>query len=204
MIATGHTPNLLPGVSVVEKVRAADVFIVCDTFQYVRHSFCNRNRLAGGSWLTVPVADADTFEPMNRVRIADPSGRGREKIARTLEHTFGVDAARYAAELRKPYRTLVALNSALLRILLDDLGVVTPWVWQSHLEASWGAMDVSERLARMTVEVGADVWLSGPSGRSYLDEGPFEDRGIGVRYFQHDGANPSAVELLHGGLAVAA
>jgi hypothetical protein len=48
----------------------------------------------------------------------------------------------------------------------------------------------------MVAEIGGTVWLSGPSGRNYLDERAFVQRGIRVDYFDHDGANPSAIELL--------
>ena len=66
---------------------------------------------------------------------------------------------------------------------------------QSHLAAG-RYDDVSEGLAAMTAEVGGTVWLSGPSGRNYLDEAPFAARGIEVRYFEHVGPNPCALELL--------
>lgn len=201
MIATGHQINLFPGCSVVEKVRVADVFIACDEFQYERHGWVNRNRLADGTWLVAPVDDRDTFVPISRVRLAESPSRWREKLARTLEYRLGAAGGRYAAEVRRPWRLLIGLNAALLRLLLDDLGIGVPWVFQSHLasgrsDGPAAELSVSERLAEMTAEVGADVWLSGPSGRGYLDEQPFHARGIEVRYFDFAGENPSALELL--------
>jgi len=205
VVATGHQPNLLPGISVVNKIRTADIFIACDEFQFVRHGFVNRNRLSDGTWLTAPVDSRDLFGPINRVRLAEQPARWREKVARTIEQRLSLDE--YAAEFRKPWRMLVGLNVALLRRLLDDLEIATPWVFQSHLESGkhFGPLvtddhdqllAVSERLALMTAEVGADVWLSGPSGRNYLDERPFRERGIDVVYFDHVGPNASAVELV--------
>lgn len=207
MIVTGHQINFLPGHSVIEKVRAADAVIWMDGMQYERHGFVNRNRFSDGSWLTVPVAEHDTFAPINRVHIADPSGRCREKIARTLEHRLGVEAAApFATELRKPYQLLVGLNYQLLRRMLDVLGIFTVEHFQSHLDAGHAVPVVSEddaqllpareRLAQMVAEIGGTVWLSGPSGKNYLDEQPFRDRGIEVAYFEHEGPNPTALEAL--------
>jgi hypothetical protein len=204
VIVTGHQINFLPGCSVMAKVAAADACIWMDQMQYERHGFVNRNRLSDGAWMTVPVDEHDTFAPINRVRIADPTGRRREKIARTLEMRFGRLAEPFAAELRRPYRLLVGLNFGLLGHLHDALEIDTAPFFQSHLDAGHPVPVVGEgedlvpareRLAEMVAEIGGSVWLSGPSGRNYLDETPFRERGIEVRYFEHEGPNPCALEI---------
>jgi hypothetical protein len=195
LIVTGHTPNLLPGVSVMAKIRAADVFIVMDDMQYEAKGFCNRNRFSGGSWMTVPVASKDVFKPFRDVRIADPTGRAREKVARTLEARMGARAAWYATILRGRDERLIDLTTCLLAQMCSDLDIESQWLDQSDLAAG-AYRDVSEGLAAMVAEVGGTVWLSGPSGRKYLDESPFAARGIEVRYHVHEGPNPCALELL--------
>ena len=80
VVVTAHQMNFLPGVSVIERVRRADLVIWLDETQFERHSFVNRNRLRpAGSWLTIPVQDGDHFAPINRVRIADPDGSARRE-----------------------------------------------------------------------------------------------------------------------------
>jgi hypothetical protein len=209
MIVTAHAPNFLPGLSVLGKIQAADALIVCDLAQYDRHGYCNRNRLApDGPWLTVPVDDRDTYQPLSRVRIAHGAGdRWRRKLAKTLELHLGDAAEPYVAEIHRPYRLLVGLNVALLRHLCDDLGCHATWVMQSHLLGGTEQLHLparngdlrphaSEWIARMVSELAGNTFLSGPSGRTYLDETPFHERGITVRYWQHDGPNPSAITLL--------
>ena len=205
MIVTGHQLNTLPGVSVMRKVATADAVIWMDQMQYRRHGWVNRNRFSDGTMFTIPVAEHDTFQPINEVRIADPTGRFREKAARTLENKLGVErAAPYAREIRRPYRLLAGLNAALLRHLTDDLGIQAEQHYQSHLGAG-RYDDTSEGLAEMVAELGGTVWLSGPSGRNYLDERPFLERGIQVRFFDYEGdTNPTAVELLKRAVQVAA
>lgn len=207
VVVTGHQPNLLPGLSVVSKIGAADIFVVCDEMQYVRHGWVNRNVLADGTWLTIPVNEHDTFAPINRVRLAESPARWREKLARTLEHKLGFLAEGFAADCRRPWRLLAGLNVALLRRLLDELELTPEWAFQSHLDAGrhYGPMvtedvddlvNISERLALITAELGGTVWLSGPSGRNYLDESPFLERDLKVEYWSHDGPNHSALELI--------
>jgi hypothetical protein len=195
MIVTGHQLNLLPGISVIEKIKAADAVIWMDQMQYARHGWVNRNRFADGTTFTVPVAEHDTFVPINEVHIADPTRRFREKAARTFEHKLGDAGAVFAAQFRRPYRMLAGLNHALNRELLEGLRIRREEHFQSML-GSGRYDDTSEGLAEMVAEVGGTVWLSGPSGRNYLDERPFYERGLLVRYFDYQGPNPSAVELL--------
>lgn len=206
MIVAAHQVNLLPGISVVTKIEASDLFIACDEFQFTRGGFVNRNRLADGTLLTVPFDRRDTFAPINRVRLAEQPPRWREKLARTLEQRLPCGEP-YAELVRRPWRLLVGLNAALLELLLADLQIMTPWVFQTHLETGkcWGPlvsdspavlMPASERLAAMTAEVGGDIYLSGMGGHRYLDETPFRERGIRVDYWEHTGPNPSAIELV--------
>jgi hypothetical protein len=99
-------------------------------------------------------------------------------------------------EIRRPYRLLIGLNLALLRLFLHP----SKWQFQSHLDGGRAEVAVSEdrtelapisqRLALMVAEIGGTTYLSGPSGRNYLDEAPFLDRGISVRYWHHSGGNP--------------
>lgn len=196
MIVTGHQVNFLPGLSVIEKIRAADICVWMDEMQYERHGWVNRNLLADGTMLTIPVSEHDTFEPINRVRISDPTFRARKKIAKTLEMRLGRHADAYIKHLLRPYQLLVGLNSALLSELMVDLDIGCERHLQSHLGA--GRYEATSLgLAEMVEEVGGSVWLSGPSGRNYLDEAPFAERGIEVRYFDwSQDANPSAVELV--------
>ena len=202
MIITGHQPNFLPGMSVMEKIRQADRVIWLDQVQFTSGGFTNRNRISE-AWMTVPVDRRDLFAPINRVRIADHTFRARRKIARTLEQEIGSAAARYVAELERPYGLLVGLNHALIQLLLNDMGITVAQHYQSHLDTGHPVPAVGDdpsqlvpardRLAAMVAELGGTVWLSGPSGRGYLDELPFAERGIEVRYLAWDGPNPSAI-----------
>lgn len=213
MTITGHQLNFLPGVSVINRIAAADVVIWLDCAQYVRHSFVNRNRLSDNQWMTVPVNEHDTFAPINRVRIADETGRAREKVARSLEQKLGHAADPFAEELRKPYRLLVGLNYALMQRLFEALGIETKQVFQSMLDPHHpmpvvsddesDLLPVRERFADWTHQLGGDVWLSGPS-KHHGPEEQFSDLGIELRYFDHEGPNPSALELLKSRVKVAA
>jgi len=187
--------------SVINKLRSADTVLFLDEVQYSHGGFTNRNRMPDGSWLTVPVCRDTDMAPLNRVRISEHDDWRRNHV-KTLYQHYGHNGLVEAvcAEIMRPYRLLIGLNLALLRFVLDP----RVWQFQSHLDGGRAEVAVSEdrtelapiseRLAMMVAEVGGDVYLSGPSGRNYLDEIPFLDRGIEVRYWSHTGPNPCVLE----------
>lgn len=200
MICTAHQANFIPGMSVIEKMLASDAVILLDEVLYSPHGWSNRNRMPDGSWLTVPVESGAGARPLNRVRISE-HGRWRTRVNRTLRQHYGAAVEPLCAEIERPWRLLIGLNLALLRVLLPDS---PPWSFQSHLDGGHAAvavsedreklLPISERLAMMVSELGGDVYLSGPSGFRYLSEEPFHERGIEVRYFAWHGPNPCALE----------
>ena len=204
---TFHQPNLLPGWSVISKVLAADVVVWMDTVQYTKGGWTNRQRLPDQSWLTVPVAHGSSFAPINKVRIGKPRGDWREYAVDKLQrHWPGSVTDRVCEQISRGYPLLVGLNAACLQILLDSLRYHGEQHWQSHLDEAHAVVAVSEslsqlapiseRIAQMVADLGGDVYLSGPSGRHYLDERPFFERGLRVDYWQHTGPNPCTLERL--------
>lgn len=206
MIVTAHQPNFLPGASVVGKIAQADAVIWLDEVQFSHGGWSNRNRMPDGSWLTVPIERTTDMAPFNRVRISEHGGWRHTHTATLGQHYGAAAISGIPQELLRPYRLLVGLNLALLRIVLERLEVAAAWHFQSHLDGgrsvSANSNDptalapISARLAMMVAELGGDSYLSGPSGRGYLDERPFRERGVAVDYFAWRDANPCALDLI--------
>ena len=206
MIVTAHQLNFIPGLSVIDRIRRADVVIWLDGAQFVRHGWVNRNKLADGTLISVPVNEHDHFAAINHVRLADPTGRARKKIARTLQHHFGGQADPFVRELLRPYAKLAGLNHALIVALFDALGIQVEHRFQTFLDTepalpvvTESGRDISlvrERYADMAAQLGADVYLSGP-GRHHGDPSTFAEHGIRIEYTDvWEGPNHSAIELL--------
>jgi WbqC-like protein family len=204
-VVAAHQPNFLCGMNVLDKVDSADAVIWLDDVQYTKGGWTNRNKGPAGNWLTVPIVKDTDGGTIREVLIAD--GRDwRRKVADTIVQTWGGGTWPLQREILKPYRRLVALNAALLQVLMPIAAARTIQHWQSHLENGGhrcravadtriDLQPISLRLAGMVEEVGGTVYLSGPSGRNYLDERPFEQRGIQVRYYQHFGSQACGASL---------
>ncbi len=205
MIVTAHQPNTLPGSSVISKCLAADTILWLDEVLFSPGGWTNRNRLRSGAWLTVPVMSGAGSLPINRVGISE-HGQWRRRAAKSLrqEYAGGDWLEEICDVIERPYRLLVGLNMALLQIVFR--GTSPLHLFQSHLDGGRAVEAVSNdpralapisvRLAMMVEEAGGDVYLSGQSGRNYLDERPFAQRGIEVRYWQHHGPNPSCLAMM--------
>jgi hypothetical protein len=70
-----HQPYFFPYIGYFSLISECDMFVLFDTSQYVRHSWMNRNRIAGLSdgweYITVPVRKHDRATPTRDVRISD-------------------------------------------------------------------------------------------------------------------------------------
>lgn len=208
MIVTFHQPNFLPGSSVITKVLASDAVVWMDTVQFTKGGYTNRNRLPDGRWITVPVT-GETFAPINRVRIGDPVKEWRRSMISSIEGAWpGALTGVVCQEISREYPLLVGLNASILRVLLAALEYRGEQHWQSHLDAQHALpansdepetlKPISSRIAEMVHALGGTIYLSGPSGKRYLDEGPFLEREIAVEYWHHEGSNPCSLALMSG------
>lgn len=183
----------MPGKSVCDKIANSDGLIWMDYCQYVKEGYTNRNRLPDGSWLTVPVTKHPTDTKIIDIRIA-LDAKWRQKLINRIKAVYPAipkDDRLYDI-LRFPYPRLFQLNQNMFWLMWDRLGLERPYVVHQSLLRPAG--DVSEQHASMVEHMGGTVYMSGPTGRKYLDETPFTLRGIEVRYWKHEGPNPSILE----------
>lgn len=183
----------MPGKSVTDKIAASDGLIWMDWCQYEKGGYTNRNRLPNGTWLTVPLQKHPTQTRIMDIKITQEDAwriRLINLIRNTYPHLLKDD--KLFEILRSPFVHLTALNYHLFWMMWYAIGNITPEVQcQSWMQPKG---NISEQHAVMVEQMGGTVYLSGPSGKKYLDETPFLERGIVVQYWQHQGPNPSLLE----------
>ena len=193
MICAVHQPQYLPWLGFFSKLDAADVFVLYDDTQYKHDEWQNRNRIRtanGVQWLTVPVHHSQG-ELLRDIRI-DRSKPWARKHANALAAGYGraacygdyanAFAERYAGE----WTRLAELNLEFIRLLCGWFGTETRLELSSELDYEGRATDALVSICRA---VGADVYLSGPGGRDYLQPDAFATAGIELRF--HDYAHPT-------------
>lgn len=189
-----HQPNFFPRLSTLAKLYTADVWVVLDDVQFSRRDYQHRCYLpAAGStlparWLTVPVhLPAGRATLIKDARIADPDLTARRvrgllsQYFRTSPHLAAVQdliaeaedaVASSAGAAEVSERTTIALLK------------VAGWRGRTCRSSGTAARTGrSERLADLTMAVGAAAYLCGTGGSRYLDPAPFTAQGLAVQFF---------------------
>lgn len=194
-----HQPNFMPWLGFFHKMSCADVFILLDTVPFTKNSYQNRVRIKtarGEQWLTVPVLTKGRFGQLtNEVEINAATGWQRTHLA-TLHTNYGrathlIEIMAWLAPLYEDTPPLLAtFCRGIIEAIHQRLGLHAELVLASSLGCSGAG---SELLLRLVQAVGGDLYLSGPSGRSYLDIALFEEAGVAVQF--HDFHHPSYPQL---------
>lgn len=177
MIVTIHQPEHFPYDGFFQKMSRADLFVVLDNVKFRKNYFQNRNKIKSRSgddlWITVPVEkSADSKDIRDVMTSTDPNWR--KKVSKTIQENLGVDL-KHIYEHDK----LIDINMSSIKWCMDKMGIKKQMVMSSSLEVSGSK---SELLVNILKRVGAKKYLSGPSGRDYLDLSLFD--GIEVEFFE--------------------
>ncbi len=201
VIVTIHQPNFAPWTGYFDKMVRSDVFVLLDTVPFTKGGFQNRVKIKGvnaAQWLTVPVHTKGKLGQLTNQVETNELKDWRSDHLKTLQTLYGrCPGYRDAAELlsstyAKRSTNLAQLCTDLIIGIRNHYGITTTLVNASDLAVTGSS---SQLLADIVAELGGDTYLSGPSGRNYLDESVFADRGIGLSYHSF---TPSAYPQAHG------
>ena len=192
MRVTIHQPEFAPWLGFFHKVRLADAIVLLDDVQYRKNYFQNRNRVRtsqGATWITIPVEHAALDTPIDRIRVATDS-RWLDRIEKTLSQAygraphFGGAIGEVVQRLSAGDGQLIAITEPMLTWMMRSFGLQQR-IWRSSSFGIQGGR--SERLLRLCEAVGATTYVSGISGREYLDVTAFERAGVAVEFqeFRH-------------------
>lgn len=188
MIVAIHQPEFLPWLGFLDKAAQADLLVLLDHVPIRKRYFHNRNRIRtanGVEWVTVPIHSGG-WPAINEIEVSNESqGTWGRKIWAAIKQNYGRAPyfERYAdglqALLEKRWVRLVELNEALIHYLFDAYGIKVNMVNSSKfdLKSSKGRL-----MLDLSIATAATTYLSGVSGKDYLDLQSFEKAGIGVRF----------------------
>lgn len=194
MIIAIHQPNYLPWLGYFYKIASCDIFVLLDNVEYSKNGFINRNKIKtpqGAAWLTIGALTKGRYKQLiNEVEINNnvPWSTIHEKsIAQNYSKApyFKKYKAFFEDIYHKKWERLADLNEALIKVIYDILPIRgVQFIQASELNVSG---ESTELLVNICKAVGADTYLSGPSGQKYMDVELFEKEGISLRYsdFKH-------------------
>lgn len=204
MKITIHQPNYHPYLGYFNKVLQSDVFIIYDTAQFVKDRFDNRNKIKSGDswcWLTVPIKESD-FKPIMEAKINN-SIPWAKKHWKTIELNykktpyFNDYSDIFRKIYLKKYAYLSEISIEIIQAVLKILDYNGKIILSSKLDFD-KTLNSTETLISLTKLVGGDHYLSGASGKKYLNESLFAKNGLILSYhhFNHPKYNQPGKEFI--------
>ena len=177
MRITIHQPEHLPYMGFFQKANAADLLVILDNVKFRKNYFQNRNKIKNlngdDEWITVPVEKKATSKKIKDVKVSeDPNWRA--KLQRKIAENFKFDASSFYDSDR-----LLSINMRGIIWAMGELNIRTPIIHASEVDCDGNK---SELLAGIVKELGGTSYISGPSGKDYLDMSFFD--GIDVTFFE--------------------
>lgn len=183
MVVTIHQPEHFPYMGYFQKMEKADLFVILDNVNYRKNYFQNRNRFLNNNgveeWFTIPVEKEATNKWIKDVRV-NTQLPWRKKLITKLQQNFKTD---FTEIYNSDSLTKINMNS--VRWAMKQLNLNTEIVFASELDV-YG--DKSELLANICKKLNATTYLSGPSGKDYLDLSYFNN--IKIQYHNPVVDNP--------------
>jgi hypothetical protein len=184
--------NYIPWVGYFDIISRVDEFVIYDVVQFTKHDWRNRNRIktAGGlQWLTIPVVTSGRFGQSvaeTRIAAADWTVKHWRSVAQAYARApfFG----QYKDCIATAYQQCATIDrlSAVNRVFIDALAAQFQLSTRLTTAGEYDASgDRTGRLVAICRAAGANVYLSGPSARAYLDVAQFTDASIAVEYVDY-------------------
>jgi hypothetical protein len=183
--------NYLPWIGYFDFVNSVDEFVLYDEVQYTRGDWRNRNKIAtpsGVQWLTIPLRTKGNYsEPICNMEVSgdDWSEAHWKSLSRNYRRSSHFDEI--ASEFEPLYKNLdmhllSEINFTITSQILKKIGIRTVLSDSRSYISDKGK---TQRLLGICLAAGASKYVSGPTARSYLDQGLFEEHGVEVEYFSY-------------------
>lgn len=180
MIISIHQPEHFPYLGFFQKMQACDVFVILDNVKFRKNYYQNRNRFINRSgheeWFTVPVEKNANSKLINEVLVSqDPSWK--KKVTKQIKFNLGHDVE----DVYNVSNKIADINLESIKWCRERLNITTPMILSSSLEAAGSKTDLILDICK---KMGAVEYISGMSGKDYLDVEKFDDLGIKLTFFQ--------------------
>lgn len=182
-----HQPEHMPWLGFFHKINMANMYVVLDDVQYRRRYFQNRNKIRtkeAWQWLTVPLQKENRNELLIKdaqVFNEDLKWKSKNLESIRLNYCKAKYFKYYWDEFKyiysKPHSHLLDLNLSLLKFFFEKIGIKSKIQLSSDLKASGIKGDLIFNICKT---VNAKIYISGISGKDYLDIQEFSKNGIKV------------------------
>lgn len=167
MILTIHQPNFFPWYPFFQKVKSADKFVFLNHSQYQKNYLQNRFSY-GDKWFTMSVNKG--LDPITTKKYLNP-----EKDWNSIKNKLPQFKDVFPLFDDCISESLVDTNMRIITKICNILEIKTELLLDYETD-----LTSTDRLVDICLHFGADTYLSGISGKNYLEMKKFEDKNIKV------------------------
>lgn len=174
MTLAAHQPTFFPHYAFFQKMEQSDVFVILNHVQYEKNNYQNRFQL-DGKWHTMSVERG--LKPIITKRYVNAK-KDWERIKSAVP--YNIDSFDYCIG-----DSLAATNYYIIQNIKIHLKINTRLVMDMPTDLMG-----THRLVQLCKDYGATKYLSGPSGKKYMDLSLFEKEGIEVVFQEPSESKP--------------
>lgn len=185
--------NYIPWKGYFDMINMVDEFILYDCVQYTKNDWRNRNLIktpSGVQWLTIPCRVESLHQRIDETKVSDKSWASKHLKSIIQNYSKAPYFKEYIAVFEALYKEvqneeyLSIINYKFLTTINNILGIKTKI---SNCQDFTLIEGQTSRLVQMCKDANADIYISGPAAKNYLDESLFEEVGIRVEWMDYSG-----------------
>ncbi|KAF5413912.1 MAG: hypothetical protein C5S48_10110 [Candidatus Methanogaster sp.] len=186
MILAIHQPMYLPYPGIFNKMKSVDTFVFLNDVQYSDGYYYNRNRIKtqrGALMLTVPLLKS-LGQKLNEIRIATDI-KWQKKHLKSIYANYS-NAEYFSSYIdffeeiyNMHWEKLHNLNMKTMLHIMRTLDINTQFYFSSELKCESTG---TQRIINICNALDADVYLSGTSGKDYVDQKLFKESNIKLEF----------------------
>lgn len=188
---TMHQPNYLPWIGLFSKIAQSECFVIMDNFQYTKEGMIHRNKIrtnTGSGYLTIPIVKGFWKTKIKDVELPrDKKWKDLhwQSIYRNYVKTeyFLNDAEFFEKLYQQDFQYLWQMNMEIIQYLLKKFDINVEIIRASSLDVNQD-LKHTDMIIAVLDKLGAKTYLSGPSGRNYIDLEKMKKNKYNLRFFK--------------------
>ena len=181
--------NYIPWKGYFDIIAKSDVFVIYDEVQYTKNDWRNRNKILtphGTNWLTIPVRLDSLNQKICETKVASSNWNKKHYTSLQLNYSKANAFNEFKEVLMdlyaNPSESLTEINTRFIKSICQHLDINTKIVDSRDLNLIG---DRNERLIDACEKLSADVYLSGPAAKNYLNAQLFEQSKIKIEWMDY-------------------
>lgn len=185
--------NYIPWKGYFDIIGSVNEFVLYDCVQYTKNDWRNRNKIKtpkGTEWITIPCNFSSSSQKINETKVTNHLWANKHYKTLVQYYSKAKYFKQYEnifSELYKELETeefLSNINYKFIMTINKILGIDTKISKCEDFNLVEGQ---TLRLLQICKDAGANIYLSGPAAKDYLDEGMFEKENIKVEWMNYGG-----------------